>query len=104
MSVCVRRSAIPLGTEQSSLMLFSLMPKVRAEEVRRFREHPRPDMATDTVYVGTCWLAASACLAHVRQVPCDPLSQKTRPSFGTFEAYPPRNEGEVMGGAARRRP
>ena len=37
-----RRLAIPLGTEQSSLMLFSLMPKARAEEVRRFREHPRP--------------------------------------------------------------
>ena len=31
----LRRLAIHLGTEQSSLMSFSLMPKARAEEVRR---------------------------------------------------------------------
>ena len=37
--------AIPVGTEQSSLISLSLMPKARAEEVRRSREHPRPKAA-----------------------------------------------------------
>ena len=32
-------------TEQSSLISFTLMPKARAEEVRRSREHPSPKAA-----------------------------------------------------------
>jgi len=37
--------AISMETEQSSLMVCSLMPRAYAEEVRRFLEQPRPKAA-----------------------------------------------------------